>query len=102
MQSNAKESWELILSQSLPDAIRKNMENDILWFKATISRYKLMAATCDFVVGNLKQDDTSLVIEIMVEHIDFLEKSSVTDDTISDVNQRAFLEQHKKLLNIKF
>jgi len=97
MQLSAQDLWLSILAKQIPEKTRKNMDDDVLWFQATLTRYQLMAATSDYVVARLLGEETRKIK--IQENIDFLMASPTTKDTISPVNQRAFLKQHQALIN---
>jgi hypothetical protein len=75
------------------------MESDVAWAAATASRYRLMAATCDYVIARFHAADLSEPRSRMEREIAFLESSPVTRDTISPVDQRHFLTYHRLLLD---
>lgn len=76
------------------------MESDVAWFMATASRYRLMAATCDYVVAREKQLDLNEPRARMAKEIGLLQSTGVTQDTISPVDQRSFLNYHRALAGI--
>ncbi len=57
----------------------------------TASRYRLMATTTDDMVARQFQLDLVELRVRMEQEIAFLEASTVTDDTVSPVDQRRFL-----------
>lgn len=57
----------------------------------TASRYYLMATTADDMVARQFQLDLAELRVRMEQEIAFLEASTVTDDTVSLVDQRRFL-----------
>ena len=96
---SSRTKWNAILSQPLLPYVRDNMQSDAIWFEATTSRYRLMAATCDYIVAKFSNAELMNAEERMKREIQFLETVSVTADTISPINQRAFLDLHKTLLD---
>lgn len=101
MHQQAQVQWEAILPRSTPDAIRSRMEADVAWFASTASRYRLMAATCDYVLLAANGEDATQARERMRQEIQFLATSGVTKDTISPVDQRAFLDMHRTRAGIQ-
>jgi hypothetical protein len=101
LQAKAKIEWEGVLSKPVPKDIRNRMEGDVSWFKATCSRYGLIAAACQFFIRTRTSEGEAEESRArMLEEINFLQSSPITQDTISPVNQRAFLSCYRKLGNI--
>jgi hypothetical protein len=100
MQEGAAIRWQALLAEPLTAEIRARMEGDVAWFMATASRYRLMAATCDYVLARQNQLDLEEPRTRMAREIAFLEATQVTRDTISPVDQRSFLGLHKALAGI--
>lgn len=98
LQTVAASRWQSVLEQSLDPAVRSNLEADVAWFEATRSRYRLMAASADFVVGTFNGSNVSNLRDSILDEIAFLESSPTTDDTLSPVDQRAFLDFHRRLI----
>jgi Domain of unknown function (DUF4838) len=97
LQEQARIKWQAAIIGTIDREVLTHMESDIAWFLLTTSRYRLMAATCDYLVA--KQDGLDLVplrARMQVE-IDFLQSSAVVQDTISPVNQRGFLNYHRQI-----
>ncbi|MFS4492760.1 DUF4838 domain-containing protein [Maribacter sp. 2308TA10-17] len=92
--------WKALIEQVNEDEIKKRMQEDIVWFEATKHRYNLMALCCDFVKAESKNHETSDLKKRIEKEILYLENTSVTNDLISPVNQRAFLEIIKKRINL--
>lgn len=99
LQSKAKDIWENVELNGVSNSVRNNIISDIVWFKATYFRYILMEKTCQYIVARINGVDTSVLRSEILEAIKFLENSPVTSDTISPVNQRAFLSNHKAIIN---
>lgn len=99
-QQQAKGRWEAVLARDLPTELRARLDHDVAWFAATASRYRLMAATCDFVLAPDASQEAANARERARREIQFLAHSPVTQDTISPVDQRAFLKHHRHLLGI--
>jgi hypothetical protein len=98
LQDRARAQWESVLAEPMPAEERARMESDVAWFLSTSSRYRLMAATCDYVLAaphSTEQERARMQMEV---ELTFLSASPVLDDTISPVNQRAFLSYHRNLL----
>ncbi|WP_299430981.1 DUF4838 domain-containing protein [uncultured Maribacter sp.] len=100
IHSNLELKWNSILEKVKNPNIRARMNNDIMWFKATKSRYKLMALICDYSLATFNKDKTKKIRENIIQEINYLKNSKVTDDVISPVNQRDFLRVAQKLLEI--
>lgn len=100
LQVAADAKWRAVLAGPMAAAVRARMESDVAWFMATASRYRLMAATCDYVVARENQLDLSEPRARMAQEISFLQSTGVTQDTISPVDQRSFLNQHRALAGI--
>jgi Domain of unknown function (DUF4838)/Glycosyl hydrolase family 67 N-terminus len=100
LQEIAAAEWQAVLAGALEADIRRRMESDVAWFMATASRYRLMAATCDYVVARENQLDLNEPRARMAREIAFLQSTSVTQDTISPVDQRSFLDHHRALAGI--
>jgi hypothetical protein len=100
LHEQAKAQWTQILAEPLRPDIRRRMLDDVEWFEATASRYRLMAATCDYVVARL----FNLAMEDPRERIDaetqFLATTPVTADTLSPITQRHFLRFHRELAEL--
>jgi len=97
LQEAAAVRWQALLSLSIDPAIRERVESDAAWFASTNSRYRLMAATSDFLIAQIGQSDLTASRSQMRAEIEFLESAAVTQDTISPVNQRSFLNLHRLL-----
>lgn len=97
LQEQAAQRWATALGGSVPTEIRRRMESDVEWFAATVSRYRLMAATSDCVWALQNELDRSEPRSRIEREIAFLRESPVTADTISPVDQRGFLDLHLKL-----
>jgi hypothetical protein len=100
LQDAAIARSQSLLSRPLAAEVRARMESDVAWFNATASRYRLMAATCDYVVAREKQLDLGEPRARMAQEIALLQSTAVTQDTISPVDQRSFLNQHRALAGI--
>ena len=100
LQELAASKWEAVLAGVLAEDVRRRMESDVAWFVATASRYRLMAATCDYFLAQEYQLDREEPRSRMKQEIALLETSSVTQDTISRVDQRSFLNLHRTLAGI--
>lgn len=100
LQNAAGAKWQSVLARPLAADVRARMESDVAWFMATASRYRLMAATCDYVVAREKQLDLNEPRARMAKEIGLLQSTGVTQDTISPVDQRSFLNYHRALAGI--
>lgn len=101
LQEQAAQLWTAMLDSPLPAAERRRMESDVAWFVATASRYRLMAATSDYVVAKQNQLDLSEPRSRIVREVAFLRESPVLADTISPVDQRSFLDLHLNLAQLR-
>lgn len=101
LQEQAARLWTVVLDGPLPAAERRRMESDVAWFVATASRYRLMAATSDYVVAKQNQLDLSEPRSRIVREVALLRESPVLADTISPVDQRSFLDLHLKLARLR-
>jgi hypothetical protein len=72
--------------------IRERMEKDIEWFKTAKSRYLLMDHCCKLLLAKYNGLDTENLKQQIEKEINFLNKTVVTNDTISPINQRRFLD----------
>jgi len=95
MQQQASTAGDQVLAQLLSPAIRSRMESDVVWFQSTASRYRLMSASIDLAVRGARGEDTFAARVIMAREIDLLAGSATTLDTVSPVDQRAFLDLHR-------
>ncbi len=87
-----------VANQTTNLKIKKCMNDDVVWFEATLSRYLLIYYTAKYVeLEILGQDNRELALKIKRE-MDFLRSTDVTKDTISPVNQRNFLDFYEMLL----
>ena len=100
LQQLAADRWQKLLGGSLDPDVRRHMEGDVEWFAATASRYRLMAATCDFVWARHHQLDVDEPRSRIAQEISLLRESAVIQDTISPVDQRSFLDFHRTLADI--
>jgi hypothetical protein len=100
LQSDAATKWSAVLSQVLPPDVRRHMESDLAWFLATASRYRLMAATSDFVWAREHNLDLAEPRERIARELELLQQSPVLADTVSPVNQRLFLTFHARLAGL--
>lgn len=101
MQDEAAVRWEDIVAQAQDPYVRAAMASDVEWFEATRSRYRLMAATADFIVAQFNGSDVTDARDRIQTEVAFLEASPTTDDTLSPVDQRAFLGFHRRLAGIE-
>lgn len=98
LQSEASVRWRAILSGSLAPDVRRRMEADVEWFEATASRYRLMAATCDYVTARQRGGDLTEPRARAMREIELLRLSTVLSDTVSPVDQDDFLGMHALLV----
>jgi hypothetical protein len=89
-----------VLNQALPPDVRRHMESDLAWFAATASRYRLMAATSDFVWAREHNLELAEPRERIARELELLRQSPVLADTVSPVNQRLFLTFHARLAGL--
>lgn len=98
IQDRARAQWESVLAEPMSAEVRARMQSDVAWFLSTSSRYRLMAATCDYVLAAPHSTQQERARIQMEAELTFLSASTVLEDTISPVNQRAFLSYHRDLL----
>ena len=92
----AQSKWLVILENTIETDVTARMQNDIAWFKATASRYRLMDLNCDFELAVRGGSEASNLRILMQIEIDYLQTTPVTQDTLSPVNQRSFLDLHRR------
>jgi len=95
MQHQASTAWDQALAQPMSPAIRSRMESDVVWFQSTASRYRLMSASVELALRSARGEDTTAARDIMAREIDLLASSATTLDSVSPVDQRAFLGLHR-------
>ena len=98
IQDLARARWESVLAEPMSAQVRARMQADVAWFLSTSSRYRLMAATCDYILAAPHSTQQERARSQMEAELTFLSASPVLEDTISPVNQRAFLSYHRALL----
>lgn len=96
LHRQAQAAWQAILARAMPEVIRSHMRADLSWFETTASRYRLMAASCEYLQAQVRQADTTAARARMATEITLLAAAPETADTISPVDQRAFLEWHRR------
>jgi len=102
LQDEAARRWTALLDgPSLPADVRRRMQDDIEWFAATASRYRLMAATSDFIWARQHGLDLEEPRARIRRETDFLLSSAVLADTISPVDQRVYVDLHRRLAGIE-
>jgi hypothetical protein len=101
MQMEARTLWSSVMARSLPPGVRQRMESDIVWFEATASRYRLLAATCDFVRARELGLDLQSSRERISRELGMLRQTPVLADTVSPVNQSLFLAYHAQLVGLQ-
>ncbi len=99
LQEQALPRWRAMSSKSIPAEIRQRMDSDVLWFEATASRYRLMSATCDFLIARQSNLDVNEARSRITQEIGTLEASPVIRDTISPVDQIGFLDYDRRLID---
>lgn len=100
MQTTLKPLWQEILNRGQTPEVRRRMEDDVAWFDAASSRYRLMVASCDFALAEQNSLITAEFRDRIRFEVDLLGNSPTTNDTLSPVNQRAFLNLHKSLAGL--
>lgn len=99
LQEIANTKWVKTLSDVTDLNVQRSMMSDVEWFKATVSRYHLMKLTCDYFISHSRKRAVNQ-LRVQIQHeIDFLKQAQVTKDTISPVNQRAFLDHHQRMIS---
>ena len=102
LQDEAARRWTALLDgPSLPADVRRRIQDDIEWFAATASRYRLMAATSDFIWARQHGLDLEEPRARIRRETDFLLSSAVLTDTISPVDQHGYIELHRHLAGIE-
>jgi hypothetical protein len=94
LQAEALQIWTRARETAAP-AVSARLEADIAWFTSTASRYRLLAATCDYMVARHAGGDFAPARERMAAEIALLEGLAANGETISPVNQYQFLELHR-------
>ena len=95
LQAEARDIWTRIVSFSMPAEIRMRIESDVSWFEGTASRYRLMAATCDYVAAELAGNDLTGARSRIAEEIAIIEALAPLGGTLSPVDQFQFLALHR-------
>ena len=98
MQDRARAQWETVLAELMSAEVRARMQSDVVWFLSTSSRYRLMAATCDYILAAPHSSEQERARTQMEAELTFLSTSPVLEDTLAPVNQRAFISYHRALL----
>jgi hypothetical protein len=98
IQDRARARWESVLAEPMSAEVRARMQADVAWFLSTSSRYRLMAATCDYMLAAPHSTQRQNARTRMEAELTFLSASPVLQDTISPLDQRAFLSYHWNLL----
>jgi hypothetical protein len=99
LQEQAAEKWQSVLAQTRDIDVRSRMEADVVWFLATASRYRLMAGTCDYLLSPAGSQQQADARERMEAEIAYLDRSRVTRDAISPIDQQDFIAYHRNLLS---
>jgi hypothetical protein len=100
LQQRALALWERIRTEEIPVDVRRRMKSDLAWADATASRYRLMAATADYVTARYDGTDVSASVARVAAEIDTLTTSPVTNDTVSQFDQGGFLSLHRALAGL--
>lgn len=100
LQRTALDRSAALLARELPRDVRRHMKSDLVWFEATASRYRLMAATSDFVWAREHGLDVEEPRERIARELALLRQTSVLGDTVSPVNQTLFLDLHQQLAEL--
>jgi hypothetical protein len=100
LQRTALDRSTALLAQELPQDVRRHMESDLVWFEATASRYRLMAATSDFVWAREHGLDVEEPRQRIARELSFLRQTPTLGDTVSPVNQTLFLDFHSQLAGL--
>lgn len=98
LQRAAEASWLQVLDRVDDEEVRARLEQDVAWFTATASRYRLLAATCDWLLAADDPAARAVARARAEDELALLANAAVLDDTISPVDQRAFLARHQTLL----
>lgn len=92
----AESVWEAELARPRKEPERARLLADALWFRATISRYRLLMAGVERDRASALGADTSAIRARMDREIEYLANSPTTLDTVSPVDQRHFLSVHRQ------
>ena len=101
IQSQMKIKWNSIIEKVKDQKIKARMQNDIDWFEATNRRYVLMALCSDYIIAEFNGNPIEELKNQIRSKIAYLEKTKVTNDAVSPVNQRVFLEVIKKRIGFE-
>ncbi|MGX5173685.1 hypothetical protein ACUR5C_06650 [Aliikangiella sp. IMCC44653] len=96
--NNAASKWRTMLAKNIEPSIKARMLDDVEWFESSLVRYRLTSNSVDLVINGLLGNDNEQLKSLITNDILLLESSKVTNDTLSPVNQRNFLNWHKALL----
>jgi hypothetical protein len=83
-------------------AIKKHMQDDIVWFEASYSRYLLIDYMVQYAEYSILDKNTNEIVSLIEEQLLYLEKVSVTKDTVSPatlINQRLYIEHYRSVLS---
>jgi len=100
LQRKAERLWKKSLTKDIPDDVRAR---DIEWFEATLSRYKLLDLSCEYykIVNRNPPSNkqwADYLYNAILDEIDFLKTSPVTDDTVSPlIDQRKVFSKPEHL-----
>jgi hypothetical protein len=99
-QRRSIENAESAMRNVSDPLISSRMRADMDWFRSTASRYKLLSHAAELQSDKCIGGKTAHAIEKkMLNEIQFLKESSTTNDTLSPVDQRSFLEMYRKLVS---
>jgi hypothetical protein len=101
LQGDASSRWRELLDGPLPGDVRRRMESDVVWFEATASRYRLLAAASDFVVERAQGESLDESRAGIARELGFLRQSPVLGDTVSGVNQSLFMDLTARLAGLQ-
>lgn len=101
LQRLAKRKWRTLLSRVHDVSIKQRMQNDIMWFSSTISRYNLIKLLSDFEKKQYYGENVEELMSNIKEEIDFLRANSATRSQLSEFSYHAFLEDIERKIALK-
>lgn len=99
LQKLAKSKWEALLAQVHDATIKERMQNDIVWFSSTVSRYNLIKLLYDFENKRYHGEDTGALIAKIKEEISVLKASPATRSALSEFSHHAFLNDIERKID---
>lgn len=98
MLATAEQDWQTLLQNVGAGPQRDRILQDIEWFAATKQRYELIGLGISYHLdSNSGSPERQAIVDSISTLVDQLVNSPVTDDTWSDVNQRALYSLYGRL-----